>query len=131
MAILSGDYEPHIVTCALRNKYPYEIRHSYDVDVESDILATKVLADHNYTATELVKFLEPQVDAKVYELHGNVVIRKLYKFSNAHVITDILIYLNNSVVFGPYIPTTNDPVIVNPISKIMLTNTCYGSTELK
>ena len=132
MAILSGDYEPQVMTCPLRNKYRWEICDTYDINFEFSVLATEVLADYDYTAQELVRFLEPQIDAKVYEFHGNVIIRKLYKFSNAHVMTDIIIYINPNIVFGPYIPTTNDPAIINDqLSKITLTSTRYGNIKLK
>lgn len=132
MAILSGDYEPQVMTCALRDRYRCEICDTYDINFESSVLATEVLADYDYTAQELVRFLEPQIDAKVYEFYGNVIIRKLHKFSNAHVMTDIIIYINPNIVFGPYIPTTNDPAIINDqLSKIMLTSTCYGNIKLK
>lgn len=109
MSVLKSDYNPEVRTCPIHERYRYDIRNTYNIDFESNVLNIEILRDHEYTDKELSDFLAPQINARVYPFHGCVVIRKLYRHE---IMTEIVIYLSDNIAFGPYIPVSG-PVIGN------------------
>ena len=132
MAILSGDYEPQLDTVPLCMRYFVNAKHA-PPEFVAEVSGIEILRDKQYSPWEIMNIVYNSVHLTkvMVDEDRNIMVYRHIHINDLHINHVLKIHTSGDVVVGPCIPITNDPVIVNPISKIMLTNTCYGSTELK
>lgn len=99
----------------------------------AEVSGIEILRDKQYSPWEIMNIVYNSVHLTkvMVDEDRNIMVYRHTHINDLHINHVLKIHTSGDVVVGPYIPITNDPVIVNPISKIMLTNTCYGSTGLK